>query len=79
MSKISSRAVTPQLLSVKDTATYLSVSSRTVRRLIDKGDIPIVRIGGSIRISVGALNAYIALRTESEPWRTAIMKVTPSH
>jgi len=71
--------IASQLVSVADAARFLSVSTRTVRRLITKGDIPIVRIGGSVRIAVVALNAYIALRTESEPWQTAAMKVTLSH
>ena len=73
------KTVTPQLLSVKEAAIYLSVSTRTVRRLISKGDIPIVRIGGSIRIAVGALHAYIVLRTETEPLHKVAMKVSPSH
>jgi len=66
-------------MSVADAARYLSVSTRTIRRLIQKGDIPIVRIGGSVRIARATLQSYIALRTESEPWQTAIIKVTPSH
>jgi excisionase family DNA binding protein len=73
------KSVTSQLISVAEAATFLAVSTRTVRRLIRAGDFPIVRIGCSIRISISALNAYIVLRTESEPWQTAIMKVIPRH
>jgi excisionase family DNA binding protein len=79
MPQTKSKSVSPQLISVAGAAIYLSVSPRTVRRLIAKGDIPIVRVGGSLRIAVAMLNAYIALHTESEPWQTAVMKVTPSH
>jgi excisionase family DNA binding protein len=79
MPKTKSKSVAPQLISVADAAVYLSVSSRTIRRLITKGDIPIVRIGGSIRIAIAVLNAYIAFRTESEPWQKVVMRVTPSH
>lgn len=74
-----SKPVTPQLISIANAAVYLSVSPRTVRRLISKGEIPIVRIGGSVRIAIAMLSAYIALRTESEPWQTAVMKSTPNH
>lgn len=66
-------------MSVADAARYLSISTRTIRRLIKKGDIPIVRIGISVRIARATLHGYIALRTESEPWQTATMNVTTSH
>ena len=72
-------ALPSPLMSVADAANYLSVSTRTIRRLIQKGEIPIVRIGGSVRVARAALHAYIAMRTESDPWQTVIMKVTPSH
>jgi len=79
MPQTKSKTVSPQLISVADAAIYLSVSPRTVRRLIAKGDIPIVRVGGSLRIAIAMLNAYIALHTESEPWQRTVLKVTPSH
>ena len=65
MPKTKSKSVSPQLISVADAAAYLSVSPRTVRRLIKKGEIPVVRIGSALRIAIAVLNAYIALRTES--------------
>jgi excisionase family DNA binding protein len=54
------------LISVADAATYLSVSTRTVRRLIERGEIPIVRTGGSVRIARPALHSYVAMHTELE-------------
>ena len=66
-------------MSVADAAGFLSVSTRTIRRLIQKGELPVIRIGGSIRIARAAMQAYITMHTESEPWQTVIMNVTPSH
>ena len=38
------------LLTLGDAASILSVSRDTVRRLIDRGELRIVRIGASVRI-----------------------------
>ena len=39
-----------ELLTIKDVATILSVSTKTVRRTIDRDQLETVRIGRSIRI-----------------------------
>lgn len=39
-----------QMLSVQDVAQMLSVSVKTVRRMVDRGEIPCVRIGQQLRI-----------------------------
>jgi len=37
-------------VSVRETSRYLGIHEITVRRLIDRGEIPAAKIGGSIRI-----------------------------
>lgn len=39
-----------QLISIKKTADLLQVNPRTIRRLIDAGKLPSVRVGRAIRI-----------------------------
>ena len=49
----------PQLLTVKEVAAVLRVTTRTVRRLIKSGQLPKVNIGRSVRVDVSALGAVI--------------------
>ena len=53
----------PQLLTYTEAAQRLAVCKRQVQRLVARGDIPFVQIGGSVRIPAGALSAYIAANT----------------
>lgn len=53
------------LLTVQDVADRLKVSESTVRRLIDQGAIPIVRIGRQIRIRPEDVEKYIKQQTEA--------------
>lgn len=39
-----------QLLSIEQCATRLSVSKRSVRRLIDRGELRKVKVGGLVRV-----------------------------
>jgi len=39
-----------QLLSVADVAEALAVHPETVRRLVRRGEVPAVRVGGQVRI-----------------------------
>jgi excisionase family DNA binding protein len=48
------------LLSVRAVAELLGVSTKTVRRLIGRGDLAAHRIGGSLRVSEADLRAYLA-------------------
>jgi excisionase family DNA binding protein len=48
-----------QLLTIKDTAAILAVSTRTVSRLVASGELESIRIGGARRIRSGALEKYI--------------------
>jgi excisionase family DNA binding protein len=49
-----------QLRTIADTAERLNVSTRTVRRMIDAGELRIIRIGRSVRIDDDDLEKAIA-------------------
>lgn len=53
----------PQLLSVDDVAGVLSVSSKTVRRMLDRGTLSYCRVGRLVRIQRANLERYIASST----------------
>ena len=53
------RALTP-LRTIEETAEILNTSSRTVRRLIDSGALPVHRIGRLVRISDSAIATFLA-------------------
>jgi excisionase family DNA binding protein len=48
-----------QLLTVAQVATILQMSIRSVRRMIADGRLPVVRLGRSVRVRRGALEAMI--------------------
>jgi excisionase family DNA binding protein len=47
------------LLTVRVAAVHLEVSEKTVRRLIQSGQLPALRIGHSLRISEDDLRHYL--------------------
>lgn len=65
-------AVARQVLTVAEAAGALSVSESTVKRLIASGDLAAVSIGGSRRVPVTAITAYLDRLTGSG-------RVTPGH
>lgn len=56
----------PSHLTIRETAAELGISVRTVRRSIDRGDIPAIRLGRTIRVPARALEQ---LATTKEPTR----------
>ncbi len=52
----------PTLYSVSEVADHLKVSTKTVRRWIDTGDLRVHRLGRSIRISETDLGLFLAQR-----------------
>jgi len=48
-----------RLLTVRDVADRLSVSTATVYALVDRGELAHVRVSNAIRISPAALTAYL--------------------
>ena len=49
-----------RLLKPSEAAIFLTVSERTVKRLTAQGELPHVRVGGSIRFVLEDLLAYVA-------------------
>lgn len=47
------------LLTVEQVAEYLQISESSLRRLMYKGDIPYVKVGGSVRFEPGDITQYI--------------------
>jgi len=65
----------PLLYTVAATALRLSVSEKTVRRLIADGELPVVYIGSSIRIPEALLNRWIEERTR---YNDSCVELVPS-
>lgn len=64
-------SISPQpdrLLTVKDVAVIVGCHTNTVKRHIRRGYLPIIRVGGMVRIQRDALAVY--LRNHSAPIRT---------
>ena len=53
----------PRLLTLPEVAEFLSVSPRTVRRLLGRG-FPCVRIGRSVRFEAQAVVRWLSARRE---------------
>lgn len=53
----------PQLLSVEDVAGVLSVSPKTVRRMLERDTLSCCRVGRLVRIQRADLERYIASST----------------
>ena len=49
-----------KLRTIDETADLFNTSTRTVRRLIDSGALPVHRLGRSVRISDGDIAAFLA-------------------
>lgn len=50
---------TGNLLTLPDVARYLRVSVKTVRRLIDEGELKRIKVRGAVRIRGEDLTAYM--------------------
>jgi excisionase family DNA binding protein len=57
------KAAPPAMLRIAEAADLLQLSTKTIRRLIDKGDLRSVRIGRSIRIPLSAVQEIISVIT----------------
>ncbi len=55
-----------ELMTIKQVATRLSVSTRTVGRLIDSGQLEFFRVGGQLRFSVEMLERYLKTARKSD-------------
>jgi excisionase family DNA binding protein len=50
------------LVTVGGAAVYLSCSRRHVERLLAQGELPRIRLGRAVRVSLMDLDRYIAMR-----------------
>ena len=50
-----------RLLSIGAAAEYLGVSRATIERLVFRGGLPMVKVGGSTRYDVNDLDGFIAI------------------
>jgi len=48
-----------RLLTPKEAADFLSVSARTIKRLVSEGNLPAIRIRNSMRFRLQDLEMYI--------------------
>jgi excisionase family DNA binding protein len=53
----------PDLLTAREVAEAMRVSTMTVYRLIKAGDLPAIRVGKHLRIRRAELEAYLDART----------------
>jgi excisionase family DNA binding protein len=60
---------TRPLLSIPQSAERLNVDPTTVRALVEKGDIPTIRVGGRRMVEQAAVDAYIEFRRETAGMR----------
>lgn len=59
---LSSPRTIPRLLTVAETAEFLRLSDKTVRRMITRGDLASHRIGGSLRLYEHEVRAFVSER-----------------
>ena len=48
-----------RLLNLKEAADFLSVSARTIKRLVSEGSLPAVRVRNSMRFKLQDLELYV--------------------
>ena len=49
----------PEALSIKQVSEKLSVSDKTIRRIIKRGDLPHFKVMGAIRIPLAEVDKFI--------------------
>lgn len=52
-------SVTAEILTVKEAATYLSVSTKTIQRMIDRGELKASKVSNSWRIRKKDIDEYL--------------------
>jgi excisionase family DNA binding protein len=67
------------LLTIVEVAAALRVSKSTVKRLIARGELPVVRFGRSVRISVSELEGFVARSRGAEPMRSRTARLAGRH
>ena len=70
--------MTDRLLRLGDVADELAVSLSTVKRLVRAGELPVVRVGSSVRVRPDDLRRYVAARTERLSGSTTVDRRSPA-
>ena len=52
-------ALLTKLLTYRDVADALGVSQMTVRRMVERGDLPIIRVGRQVRFDPFEVRLYV--------------------
>jgi excisionase family DNA binding protein len=65
-----------RLKSIGDAAEYLGVSRATVERLVHRGALPIVKVGGATRYDIVDLDRYIAINRTRNRKRMVVTHVS---
>jgi excisionase family DNA binding protein len=60
-----------RLMAIRSAAEYLGVSRATVERLVNRGELPVVKVAGSTRYDVEDLDCYIETNRRRIRKRTA--------
>ena len=55
------------LLSVRDVADQLSISTATVYAIVERGELPHIRVSNAVRVAPTDLDAYIASQRRGTP------------
>jgi excisionase family DNA binding protein len=56
----------PPLLTVREVAAHLKLSTATVYKLVDRGDIPHVRVSNAIRVCLDNFAVYLSRQHAGE-------------
>jgi len=56
---------------VKETAAYLRLCEKQVRRLISRGELPTYRFGTALRVKKDDIDAYVSAHQVRPTYRTA--------
>ncbi len=59
-SGVDDQAMTPRLLTFRQVADALGVSESSVKRVVDRGELPAVKVGGAVRVRTDDLDSYVA-------------------
>jgi excisionase family DNA binding protein len=58
-------ASAPRLFSIADIAAFMTVSTKTVRRMVERGELPVHRIGHQLRVTESDLERFLAMNRGS--------------
>lgn len=63
-----------RLLNIREAAEYLSISPHTLYKLVERREVPAVKVGGSWRLSQNALRSFIDARSSASSPQVLILE-----